>query len=415
MTGSAEGWWRDEPIVRRLACDVIAGQLASLRPGWVGDTGWCDDSRHLVRDVGLDSLELVSVASALSELLHLHESGIEDALLARPVIREWTAIACDGLESYSASLTFRTSGSTGVPRRCGHSLAALWQEVETLAPSLFADRARVLLAVRTHHIYGFLFGVLLPRVLGIPSSRIVDLRQALPASLGATARDGDLVIGYPDFWRAVAQGAAPLPAGVVGVTSTAPCPDDVALGVEAAGLATLVQVYGSSETAGVGVRTDHRQPYTLLDFWRRLADDASALDRVAPDGTSSTIALPDRVEWQGARTFIPVARVDDAVQVAGVNVHPDRVRRCLLEHPAVSDASVRLMLPSEGQRLKAFVVLRAGYDGDAGVRDDLDRWMSGRLSAPERPRALTFGQAIPVSASGKLADWPIEPVGERFI
>lgn len=408
MTRSPVGWWRDEGVAKRLVCDLVTGELATLRPGWVSEPGWCDDSAHLVRDIGVDSMELVALATALSELLHLHESGIEDHLLVRPTIGEWATIVCDGLDAFSASLTFRTSGSTGTPRRCTHSLDTLWQEVETLAPLFFADRARVLLAVRTHHIYGFLFGVLLPRALGLPASRIVDLRKALPASLATSARDGDLVIGYPDFWRAVAQGHAALPSGVVGVTSTAPCPGDVALALETAGLTRLVQVYGSSETAGVGIRTDHRQPFSLLDFWRRSSGDANALDRLAPDGTWSTITLPDRLEWSGARTFLPVARVDEAVQVGGVNVHPDRVRRCLLEHPAIADAAVRLMRQDEGQRLKAFVVPREGHVGDAVLRDDIERWMASRLSTPERPRALTFGQALPVSASGKLADWSID-------
>ena len=69
----------------------------------------------------------------------------------------------------------------------------------------------------------------------------------------AELRAGDLVVGYPDFWRAIARAGRALPGGVIGITSTAPCPADVAGDLQSLGLDTLVELYGSSETAGVGV------------------------------------------------------------------------------------------------------------------------------------------------------------------
>lgn len=47
-----------------------------------------------------------------------------------------------------------------------HTLAAPLQETDELA-KLFAGRRRILVAVPCHHIYGFLFSVLLPAMFGL--------------------------------------------------------------------------------------------------------------------------------------------------------------------------------------------------------------------------------------------------------
>ena len=399
-------WWHDEATITRFVCDLVAAEMSSLRPtGFVAPPAPWNATLHLSHDLGLDSLERVALASALTEAIHLHEAGIEDRLLIRHTIGEWIAIAQEGLEAYSATLTFRTSGSSGDPKRCEHALSHLWQEVDTLAP-LFAGRRRVLSAVRSHHIYGFLFTSLLPQRLALPSHELIDLRHRAPTSVIAELRAGDLVVGYPDFWRAVAGTGMPVPSGIIGITSTAPCPPDVAHDLATAGLDTLVELYGSSETAGVGVRTSAADPYTLMSFWRRAEGDANTLVRCTPDGLTTIYQLQDRLEWTDDRRFRPIGRIDEALQVAGVNVFPAKVRRVLMEHPDVRDATVRRMSDDPLSRLKAFVVPREGRVGDATFHAELEAWVSSRLSTPERPKAFTFGHAIPVQASGKTTDWP---------
>jgi 4-coumarate--CoA ligase (photoactive yellow protein activation family) len=407
MTHGVPAWWRDEALLHRFVCDLISVELARLRPTELAPrpTPW-DQSLHLVRDLGLDTLELVAVATALAESLHLHESGIDDRLLTRPTIGEWVAIAREGLDVFSSAMTFRTSGSQGDPKRCTHQLSTLWQEAEELAP-LFAGRQRVLSAVRSHHIYGFLFTVLLPNVLELPGASVADLRYRMPTSLPVELRADDLVIGYPDFWRTVARVGA-VPAGVVGVTSTAHCPGELARQLSRAGLDSLVQIYGSSETAGVGVRTDHEEPYALMPFWERAEDDDEVLVRRTPDGRRVPYPLQDTLEWSDVRHFRPAGRIEQAIQVAGVNVYPDRVRRVLMEHPAVLDAAVRRLHADDASRLKAFVVLRTGFTGDEALHADLQAWVGSRLTAPERPRAFTFGATLPRDSAGKLTDWRVE-------
>jgi 4-coumarate--CoA ligase (photoactive yellow protein activation family) len=400
-------WHAGPGTLERFVADLIADEASRLRPGgsplpappWLPDLPLCEQG------LGLDSLERLAVASALNEALHLHESGVEDLLLARRRFGEWIALAADGLAQFDALLTFSTSGSGGSSKPCTHSLAMLQQEVEYLS-TLTAGARRVLAAVPAHHIYGFLFTVLLPARLGCDT--VLDVRQQTPQALARLLRPGDLLISHPAHWALVARHAGRLPAGVHGVTSTAPCSDELARGLEEIGLASLTQVYGSSETAGIGIRRAAATPYQLMPFWSRDAGDGTRMLRKTPDGTVSPHTIQDQLEWPAAREFKVCGRLDEAVQVGGINVFPSQVRQVLLGHPRVADAVVRLMTPEEGSRLKAFIVAVPGADLDE-LHAELWSWTSARLGAPSRPKAYTLGEHLPRNAMGKLADWPLSP------
>lgn len=399
-------WWKQGAALTRVVTDLLAAELAQMRPSrppspppWRGDL-------YFVGDLGADSLELMGMGTALAEALHLQRSRVDERLLARPCLDQWVASARAALATHPAPadalLTFRTSGSAGSPKRCTHALATLGQEIEVLA-QLVPGRCRILSAVPSHHIYGFLFTVLLPQRLGIED--VVDVRTAGPAGALGMARPGDLIVAHPGWWEALARLGPDFGPDVVGVTSTAPCPDALADTLAGAGL-RLLQVYGSSETGGVGWRAAGAAPYTLLPYWSR-AGDGAQLTRTMPDGATQAFPLQDRLEWDDAGRFRPVGRVDQAVQVGGINVFTAYVAEVLAMHPAVAEAAVRLMRPDEGTRLKAFVVACPGADVD-GLRAELPAWAAARLSTPERPVAYTFGARLPRQASGKPADWIID-------
>lgn len=399
---AAPAWHTRPGALARVVTDLIADEVAHLRPAGkpLPERPWPMDLALNEQGLGLDSLERLSVASALNEALHLHESGVEDLLLARQRFGDWLDVAADGLAGFDARLTFHTSGSSGNAKPCTHALASLQQEVNHLAV-LLAGARRVLTAVPAHHIYGFLFTVLLPARLG--PIDVIDVRRQTPQALAQGLRPGDLLVSHPAHWALVARHAGRLPPGVHGVTSTAPCPDAVAQGLQAIGLASLTQVYGSSETAGIGTRRCATSPYQLMPFWSCGAD--GQLLRTMPDGSVVVQAIQDRLEWTADRDFKVCGRLDEAVQVGGTNVFPAQVRQVLLAHPQVADAAVRLMAPEEGARLKAFIVPAPGTDAQA-LCADLWCWTEARLAAPARPKAFTAGDSLPRNAMGKLVDWP---------
>ena len=316
----------------------------------------------------------------------------------------WVAEARRGLKNECRSIGFRTSGSTGAPSLIVHGFEVLAQEIEFLA-GLLGDRTRIVSLIPSHHIYGFLFTVLLPLRLSAP---VLDARAHAPQSIRELVAPGDLIVAVPAFWQLAAETGLDWPAGVDGVTSGAPCPQPVAAAMTERGLRRLVEVYGTSETAGIGWRDVPTAPYRLMPFWKRL--DGDRITKQC-EGRAYTFELPDNVAWHGADLLEPLSRRDGAVQVAGMNVYPEIVRAVLMAHPRVAEAQVRLMCANEGERLKAFVVPRVPEDCGIGLRTELETWVDRRLQTVERPRSYTFGPKLPRNELGKLADWPIKQIG----
>ena len=395
-------WWSDDRQLRRFVTDLVAGELACLRPGAsLPSQPWDTRIGLTGAELACDSLELVGLANALAEALQMRRAGIEDYLLVRRNLADWIELSAASLDRFSAELVFRTSGSSGEPKSCRHALAALNREVAELG-SLLPDCRRIVCAVPAHHIYGFLFTVLLPHALRV---EVLDVRFKTPASVPALLSDGDVIIGHPVFWDAFARLESTM-ARVVGVTSTGPCPPHVAKAVVASGVSKLFQIYGSSETGGLGWRASEDDDYRLFGVWRRSADDTT-LSRTEQEEPAAPVIPPDRLDWTGADTFQLVGRRDAAVQVGGINVFLDLIASRLRQHPGVADATVRPMRPHEGARLKAFVTPSDPSADVRSLREDLTRWCDANLSVPERPKAFAFGPVLPSNGAGKSADWPV--------
>lgn len=400
-------WWQDRDALNRFLCDLLAGEFARLRPGSSSRNAphsWPETFSLGQEGLGADSLDVLHLAAALNEALHLHRSGIEDYLLVRRTVGEWLDICEAALGRFDGALSFRTSGSTGEGKRCEHPLAALEEEAEMLAAILAsaADRPRrIVTVVPAHHIYGFLFTVLLPTRLAVP---VVDGRGTSPGGLAARLAPGDLVVAHPDWWGALLRSGASLADRVTGTSSTAPCPPSTAHGLRGIGLARLVEVFGSSETAGLGWRETADAPFRPFPWWQ--FGDEGRVSRRLIDGTVLSITLQDRLV-HGEEGFRPSGRLDTVVQVGGVNVSLAAVQTHLTGHRYVEAAAVRLMRPEEGIRLKAFVVPTRDAPPRGELCRQLSDWIEATLPAPQRPRALTVGPTLPVNAMGKPCDWPL--------
>ncbi len=347
--------------------------------------------------LGADSFDLLELARRVGTFFPVSEIGVEDNLLRSPTIGRWTAIVLDAWTRSDRHLTFVTSGSTGTPTRHRHAWHHLAQEIDVFA-RLFADRRRIVGVLPRHHIYGFLFTVMLPQHTGIA---FVDLRERSTASVLRALRPGDLVIGFPLAWSGVAESDLAFAGDVVGVTSTGPCPPELHARLRARGLARLVHVYGSSETAGIGWQDDPDRGFRLLPYWSR-GEDRALIRRDDGDAKGDVVLPPDELVWHESAFFVG-ARHDRAVQVGGINVYLAHVTATIRTHPDVADCAVRLMREEEGHRLKVFVVPRIADEAlSAGA---LQRWIDQRLSPAERPRSFRFGPALPRDERGKLADW----------
>jgi len=239
-------------------------------------------------------------------------------------------------------------------------------------------------------------------MLGVP---VTDVDPMALSGLPGLVQSGDLIVGFPLLWKKCSEMKVGYAPNVAGVTSTGPCSPEVVDSSLAAGLARMVEIHGSTETGGLGYRFDHREPYTLMEHWFTPVSQGGLSRRHPSGGEAVWFELPDGFDWTDERGYLPAGRKDMAVQIAGINVYPSRVRQILLQHPMVVEATVRLMRPEEGDRLKAFIVPREQGMAHQQLVHTLRDHVSDSLSAPERPRSFTFGRALPVTSLGKDSDW----------
>ena len=97
------------------------------------------------------------------------------------------------------------------------------------------------------------------------------------------------------------------------------------------------------------------------------------------------------------------ARSDDMIISAGYNIAGPEVESALLMHAAVAECGV-VGVPDEerGQIVKAYVVLRAGYNGDAAMTRVLQDFVKATVAPYKYPRAIEYVGELPKTQTGKL-------------
>lgn len=97
------------------------------------------------------------------------------------------------------------------------------------------------------------------------------------------------------------------------------------------------------------------------------------------------------------------ARTDDVITSAGYRIGPGEVEDCLLKHPAVAlAAAVGVPDPVRTEAVKAYVVLKPGYQPGAALAREIQTHVKTRLAAHEYPREVEFIDAMPLTATGKI-------------
>jgi 4-coumarate--CoA ligase (photoactive yellow protein activation family) len=363
---------------------------------------WGSDS------LALDSLARLQLATAAATWCNAYDSGFEDLFLAKRNVSDWADVMQRSRSAGAKHFTFTTSGSTGQRKHLRHTETMLWQEAHAwarvLGESAQGTPKRVVVLAPTHHIYGFIWGVLLPMVLDVS---VVDAElTALP-----TLQTGDLLVAVPDQWLWLATSTTSVwrwPPGVQGISSTAPLAAATHQALttpespgSAAALSRLLQIYGSTETAGVAWRDSPSGDYQLAPG--RIRGEADQIELVMPDGQHAVLALQDELRWRDATRFELLRRADASVQVGGHNVSPAWVAEQLCSHPVVHAASVRLDPRATPPRLKAFVVLT--QTDDLAARQSFEEWMAETLPWYAMPNAVCYGSELPRNALGKPSDW----------
>jgi acyl-coenzyme A synthetase/AMP-(fatty) acid ligase len=98
-----------------------------------------------------------------------------------------------------------------------------------------------------------------------------------------------------------------------------------------------------------------------------------------------------------------VGRADDVISSGAYRIGPFEVESALLEHPAVAESAVVGSPDADrGNIVKAFVVLRAGHEGNEALIRELQEHCK-RVTAPYKyPREIEFVSELPKTRSGKI-------------
>lgn len=355
--------------------------------------------------LALDSLACMQLATAAAVWCNSCDTGFGDLYLEKCNVQGWAETMHVARSSGTTDTTFSTSGSTGKRQHISHSYDALVDEARCWAQVLHADATpvnRIVTLVPCHHIYGFIWGVLLPKLLGVP---VLETSHEAMTEFQA----GDLVVGVPDQWQWMAGSARLGTVPMQGVTSTAPMPDLLHQRLVFAErtsqplLTRLLQIYGSTQTGGVGWRDNPDTPYNLAPGRRRSAN--GGIELLLSEGSLVPLAIQDELRWSTMDQFELLRRIDSCVQIAGHNVSTNWVREQLLAYPAVNDASVRLDSASPIPRLKAFVVLKA--PADQSQKTGLQAWALHMLPWYAALGSICYGTELPLNIMGKPSDWPV--------
>lgn len=98
-----------------------------------------------------------------------------------------------------------------------------------------------------------------------------------------------------------------------------------------------------------------------------------------------------------------VGRADDIIKTSGERVGPFEVESALVAHPAVIEAGViGKPDPLRGEIIKAFIVLKRGFNPSDKLNNQLVRFVKKNLAGHAYPREIEFVNQLPKTRSGKI-------------
>ena len=310
------------------------------------------------------------------------------------------------LESHHHIATLYTSGTTGQPVAIRKTAGQLWGEAALLASEfgLTSDDC-VLATVPAHHVYGLLFGVLLPWCSGATIVREVPLHAETVAAM-VRRYDARILVTTPAQLRSFVQLEPAALAGLRRVFSSgAPLRQQEAAAMDEKFGLPVTEVLGSTETGGIAWRSPtaaHSSPAwrpfppvrVLADASGRLLVDSPFLD----PAESRPRRCEDRIALHGDGTFDHLGRVDDVVKVGGKRVSLRALEDRLVQLDGVHDAAVLCETSDDGhgRRLRAAVVA-TGRSGSS-IRHELMQWFDATVV----PKTVLLIESIPRQGNGKI-------------
>src|SRR5665213_2260216 len=327
------------------------------------------------------------------------------------------------LDRQKILLKLYTSGSTGERKGVPKTLANLEEELAAQEET-FGDRmgnCSILSTVSHQHIYGLLFKLLWPLCAGRPFmsetpllwEEIFSARQSL-SSVCLVSSPAHL-----DYACAPGKEKSPLGCQIV-FSSGAPLKKQTAKVIRDRWGLSVVEVFGSTETGGVGWRI--RNGKRDSEYWTPLrgvsvfadAHDDNRLRVLSPFATLSDsggwYAMSDKAEVFTDGRFLTDGRMDRVVKIAGKRLSLDDMEARLNHHSWVNRTALTVFARGNSCRRCVGAVIALNRRGKTRLEK------IGRLAADKKfrtdlkthfetvtlPRYFTYVDALPVNSQGKI-------------
>lgn len=394
-----------------LVCDdsswFAAGLLALAHSGRICVVPQAPRAGNLVRSGAQIDAVLTDRPAGFTEFATLSVAEIQPA--ANDAVR---------LPDDEARIEFYTSGSSGAPKCVPHCFAQLRREADMLERewgALLGD-ALVLGSVPHYHRYGIQVRVIWPLLTG---RTFVTHTCTQPADLCHwAARQRCVIVSSPAFLSRVANPAELPPAANVAAvfSSGAPLPDACAERLQHDWGHAPIEIYGSTETAGVAKRT--WSGVAERPYWR-LLNGVQAELRAETAGTrlwvksaftwkADWMATGDLARWHSDGRFVLLGRADDVVKFEDKRVSLTEMCAHLMAHDWVENARLLLL---EGQRhlIGAVVILNAegrrqlAAQGKLAASRELRDWLRRNYEPVLTPRKWRFPDALSDNDMGKVS------------
>jgi len=413
---------------------IAVGTMPLLRAKELTEIIIRGEISHALCDARLATeLDLARAQCRTLAQVALFNGPASEGLEARMASKPARFAAVDTMAEDTALIAF-TSGTTGKPKGTMHFHRDLIAACECWPPSMLRATADDVFTGSPPLAFTFGLGGLLLFPLRIGASTLLLERPAPDALLPAIAEHRATVLfTAPTSYRAMAPSARQHDLSslrkCVSAGEALP-PGSRTLWKNATGI-DIIDGIGSTEMFHIFISNDEANAKpgalgTVVPGYRAaVMDDAGrpvatgTVGRLAVKGPTGCRYLADDRQGQYVQggwnytgdtfscdadgCFYYHARADDMIITAGYNIGGPEVEGALLQHPAVAECGV-VGVPDEerGQIVKAFVVLKPGFDPGPALTAELQEFVKQSIAPYKYPRAIAYLPSLPRSEVGKL-------------